>query len=186
MLRVLKAGVLCLGRALVWCSAPVLCWHSSHPPHALSRNVPSQRCLRPLLPACWCGADAGRLKGPEYVALTTSVYRRAVDAAWDALQAGSTGGGAAAAAVAAATASTLSGPAQQQEGGVAAGSAAAPAAAAGAPDGRLKLSPEDWMDLRQARDPCVWMLLHPWARLFCVWVLTHLWMACHLVLGGLF
>ena len=28
----------------------------------------------------------GRLKGPEYVALTTQVYRRAVDAAWDALQ----------------------------------------------------------------------------------------------------
>ena len=30
----------------------------------------------------------GRLKGPEYVAMTTSVYRRAVDTAWDALQAG--------------------------------------------------------------------------------------------------
>ena len=30
----------------------------------------------------------GRLKGPEYVAMTTSVYRHAVDAAWDALQAG--------------------------------------------------------------------------------------------------
>jgi len=29
----------------------------------------------------------GRLKGAEYVALTTQVYRRAVDAAWDALQA---------------------------------------------------------------------------------------------------
>lgn len=30
----------------------------------------------------------GRLKGPEYVAMTTSVYRHAVDAAWDALQTG--------------------------------------------------------------------------------------------------
>lgn len=30
----------------------------------------------------------GRLKGPEYVAMTTRVYRNAVDAAWSALQAG--------------------------------------------------------------------------------------------------
>ena len=30
----------------------------------------------------------GRLKGPEYVAMTTSVYRHAVDAAWSALRAG--------------------------------------------------------------------------------------------------
>ncbi|GFR48190.1 hypothetical protein Agub_g10043 [Astrephomene gubernaculifera] len=34
-----------------------------------------------------CFKIEGRLKGPEYVALTTQVYRRAVDAAWDALAA---------------------------------------------------------------------------------------------------
>lgn len=28
---------------------------------------------------------AGRLKGPEYVSLTTRVYRQAVDAAWEAM-----------------------------------------------------------------------------------------------------
>lgn len=31
---------------------------------------------------------AGRLKGPEYVSLTTQVYRHAIDAAWEALHGG--------------------------------------------------------------------------------------------------
>lgn len=32
-----------------------------------------------------CFKIEGRLKGPEYVALTTQVYRKAVDTAWEAL-----------------------------------------------------------------------------------------------------
>jgi hypothetical protein len=35
---------------------------------------------------------AGRLKGPDYVAVTTQVYRKAVDTAWEALIANSTSG----------------------------------------------------------------------------------------------
>jgi hypothetical protein len=35
---------------------------------------------------------AGRLKGPDYVAVTTQVYRKAVDAAWEALTADSSSG----------------------------------------------------------------------------------------------
>uniref|UniRef100_A0A7S3VPB8 Peptidase U32 collagenase domain-containing protein n=1 Tax=Dunaliella tertiolecta TaxID=3047 RepID=A0A7S3VPB8_DUNTE len=38
-----------------------------------------------------CFKIEGRLKGPEYVALTTQVYRRAVDAAWAALTDGDDG-----------------------------------------------------------------------------------------------
>jgi collagenase-like PrtC family protease len=34
-----------------------------------------------------CFKIEGRLKGPEYVALTTQLYRQAVDAAWEGLQA---------------------------------------------------------------------------------------------------
>lgn len=34
-----------------------------------------------------CLKIEGRLKGPEYVAMTTRVYRQAVDAAWEAVQA---------------------------------------------------------------------------------------------------
>ncbi len=35
-----------------------------------------------------CFKIEGRLKGPEYVALTTKVYREAVDRAWESLQGG--------------------------------------------------------------------------------------------------
>ena len=38
-----------------------------------------------------CFKIEGRLKGPEYVALTTKVYRNAVDAAWEALHGGGVG-----------------------------------------------------------------------------------------------
>ncbi|GLI60382.1 hypothetical protein VaNZ11_002388 [Volvox africanus] len=40
-----------------------------------------------ILAGVSCFKIEGRLKGPEYVALTTQVYRKAVDAAWDALAA---------------------------------------------------------------------------------------------------
>ncbi|GIL91502.1 hypothetical protein Vretifemale_19091 [Volvox reticuliferus] len=40
-----------------------------------------------ILAGVSCFKIEGRLKGPEYVALTTGVYRKAVDAAWDALTA---------------------------------------------------------------------------------------------------
>jgi hypothetical protein len=42
-----------------------------------------------------CLKIEGRLKGPEYVALTTAAYRGAVDAAWASAQAAAAGGGAA-------------------------------------------------------------------------------------------
>lgn len=72
-----------------------------------------------------CFKIEGRLKGPEYVAATTSVYRRAVDAAWQALT-GSSGGG-----------------------GTDAVPAAAAAAAAAAEAGRLRLSGGEWAELQQ-------------------------------------
>jgi hypothetical protein len=43
-----------------------------------------------------CLKIEGRLKGPEYVALTTAMYRRAVDAAWEAAGGGGGGDGGAA------------------------------------------------------------------------------------------
>jgi collagenase-like PrtC family protease len=41
-----------------------------------------------ILAGVSCFKIEGRLKGPEYVALTTKVYRDAVDSAWESLQGG--------------------------------------------------------------------------------------------------
>lgn len=68
---------------------------------------------------------AGRLKGPEYVAATTQVYRRAVDAAWAAL-----------------TASDASASGEHA-------AADAPSAAAAAAAGRVQLSDDEWRELQQ-------------------------------------
>ena len=40
------------------------------------------------MPGVACLKIEGRLKGPEYVAVTTAAYRQAVDAAWAALAGG--------------------------------------------------------------------------------------------------
>ncbi|KAL4419681.1 hypothetical protein ABPG75_006779 [Micractinium tetrahymenae] len=78
-----------------------------------------------------CFKIEGRLKGPEYVAATTQVYRRAVDAAWAALTSGSEAGSAA-------------------EGAGGAPDAAAPAATAAAAEaGRVQLSDAEWQELQQ-------------------------------------
>ena len=42
-----------------------------------------------------CLKIEGRLKGPEYVAVTTQAYRQAVDAAWDQLELENAGNGSA-------------------------------------------------------------------------------------------
>ena len=47
--------------------------------------------VAPSLLACTSPPSSslsGRLKGPEYVGLTTRVYRQAVDAAWEAMSRG--------------------------------------------------------------------------------------------------
>ncbi|GIL60544.1 hypothetical protein Vafri_15096 [Volvox africanus] len=86
-----------------------------------------------ILAGVSCFKIEGRLKGPEYVALTTQVYRKAVDAAWDAL--------------AAATASDGNGADGVEE--EAAGAAAAAAAAADAASHAVMLTERERWDLEQ-------------------------------------
>ncbi|KAL4437803.1 hypothetical protein ABPG77_005715 [Micractinium sp. CCAP 211/92] len=72
-----------------------------------------------------CFKIEGRLKGPEYVAATTQVYRRAVDAAWAAL-----------------TANDASASGEHA-------AADARSAAAAATAGRVQLSDDEWRELQQ-------------------------------------
>ena len=96
-----------------------------------------------------CFKIEGRLKGPEYVALTTRVYRDAVDAAWAALAAGDSPpaeqGRLAQQQTPAAVGNTQDGigPAARASGAAAAAAAAAPAPPA--------LSQQRLAELQQAR-----------------------------------
>ncbi|GAB4816072.1 hypothetical protein N2152v2_003118 [Parachlorella kessleri] len=92
-----------------------------------------------------CLKIEGRLKGPEYVALTTAVYRRAVDAAWETLQS-SQGAGADSATSAPKSAAAAAGSGHRAAGTE---EAAAGGLAAEGEAGRLQLSREEWQDLRQ-------------------------------------
>ena len=83
---------------------------------------------------------SGRLKGPDYVAVTTQLYRHAIDAAWGVVTAD------AAAAAGAATEAAAAGAAELAVPGAAAAQAAEAAEA-----GRLRLSDGEWQDLQQVR-----------------------------------
>lgn len=111
------------GATAACCGAVGEAWGGSMP------CLPCAHLPRSLRPPA---LPAGRLKGPEYVAACTQVYRRAVDAAWEALTAGSSGGSGVE-------------PAEAERG---AGDAAAEAAEA-AEAGRLRLSEGEWRDLQQ-------------------------------------